>query len=159
MKSIIATMVAAFVAAKEDWTCGQVFNGSEYIALSAADKHARMLTAINCDKQIGGWHSVVTNAAILTESMDPVFKTKGDEMPPGQWWGRRDKLIHTVGPIGEVSWVSNGTHNYTGLFLGANKCFARLSQALQPNPKKKKTTPGMGLKCLRDGIDSGNMVA
>lgn len=67
-----------------------------------------MLTAINCDKTIGGWHSALTNAAILTETMEPVFKAGGDEMPPGELYGRREKYIHTVGPIGQVSWVSNG---------------------------------------------------
>jgi len=119
-----------------------------------------MMTAINCDKSIGGWHSAAVGAGVLTENMDKVFaKKSGDEMPAGDLYGIRNKLIHTVGPIGQVSWVSNGNHNYTGLFQGANKCFARMSQAKEPDSKKKFLTPGMGLKCLRDGVDSGNLVA
>lgn len=34
-----------------------------------------------------------------------------------------------------------------------------MSEAKEPNPKVKHLTPGMGFKCLRDGIDSGNFVA
>jgi len=34
-----------------------------------------------------------------------------------------------------------------------------MSLAAQPDPEVKKTTPGFGLKFLRDGVDSGNLVA
>ena len=34
-----------------------------------------------------------------------------------------------------------------------------MSLASQPDPAEKKTTPGFGLKFLRDGVDSGNFVA
>ena len=34
-----------------------------------------------------------------------------------------------------------------------------MSLAGQPDPEIKKTTPGFGLKFLRDGMDSGNFVA
>ena len=34
-----------------------------------------------------------------------------------------------------------------------------MSAAAKPNTNKKELTPGMGLKFLRDGIDSANLVA
>merc|ERR1712066_897799 len=34
-----------------------------------------------------------------------------------------------------------------------------MSLAKQPDPEVKETAPGIGLKFLRDGMDSGNMVA
>ena len=37
--------------------------------------------------------------------------------------------------------------------------FCRLSLALEPNTEKMNTAPGMGLKFLRDGVDSANLVA
>jgi len=91
--------------------------------------------------------------------MKPVFDAPGDVMPPGSVYGTRDKLIHTVGVIGQVSWVSQGNHPYTGLFKGADKCFARMSLAGEPDTKKLNTAPGMGFKCVRDGVPSGNFVA
>jgi hypothetical protein len=64
-----------------------------------------------------------------------------------------------VGSIAKVKWVSTGDHPYTGVFKGSDQAYARLSLAREPNPKKLTTTPGMGLKFLRDGVDSGDMVA
>jgi len=80
-------------------------------------------------------------------------------MPKGELYGTRSKLIHTVGSMGEVTWTSTGNHPYTGLFKGSDKCFARMSLAGEPDTKKLTTAPGMGFKCVRDGIDSGNFVA
>ena len=37
--------------------------------------------------------------------------------------------------------------------------FSRLSLALEPDTEKLNTAPGMGLKFLRDGMDSANLVA
>ena len=45
------------------------------------------------------------------------------------------------------------------LVTGAHNCVIRMSLAAQPDPEVKKTTPGFGLKFLRDGVDSGNLVA
>ena len=105
------------------------------------------------------WMSTPKVAAIFTESMVPTFLTQGDELPKGQLYGTRAKYIHTVGSVGKVKLVSTGDHPYTGIFTGADHGFARLSFAAQPDAKKLNTTPGMGLKFLRDGIDSANLVA
>jgi hypothetical protein len=105
------------------------------------------------------WMSTPQVAAIFTESMVPSFSTPGDEMPKGQLYGTRSKYIHTVGSVGKVKLVSTGNHPYTGIFKGADHGYARLSLAAQPNPKALNTGPGMGLKFLRDGIDSANLVA
>ena len=92
--------------------------------------------------------------------------------PPG-------KVIHTVGAVGRVEWKNLGGHNYSGVFNGAQhglvrwiqtfykktvealkkSFFCRLSLALEPNTEKMNTAPGMGLKFLRDGVDSANLVA
>ena len=90
-----------------------------------------------------------------------MFRAQGDEMP---WEGLvfhdyREKLIHSVGVVGTVEWKSVGSHPYTGVFKGSNNAIIRLSLAAEPDEAKIKTTPGFGLKFLRDGVDSGNMVA
>ena len=58
-----------------------------------------------------------------------------------------------------MEWKSVGSHPYTGVFTGAQNCLIRMSLASKPDPEEKKTTPGFGLKFLRDGVDSGNFVA
>ena len=85
------------------------------------------------------------------------------------------KVIHTVGAVGRVEWRDLGGHNYSGIFKGAQhglvRCTgvlfnmiqryssSRLSLALEPDTEKLTTAPGMGLKFLRDGMDSANLVA
>lgn len=98
-------------------------------------------------------------ATLLTESDAPTFNTPGDEMPKGSLYGYRSKLIHTVGAIAKVKFTSNNNHSYTGIFEGADFGYARLSAAIEPNPSVQALAPGMGLKFLRDGIDSANLVA
>jgi hypothetical protein len=80
-------------------------------------------------------------------------------MPDGAIYGTRDKLIHTVGTVAQVKLTSNGQHPFTGIFEGADHGFVRLSAAAEPDIKVKLLTPGMGLKFLRDGMDSASLVA
>ena len=79
-------------------------------------------------------------------------------MAGGAVYGTRSKYIHSVGTIAKVEWQALNK-DYDGLFQGADTCYARLSLAAQPNPKKDNIAPGVGIKCVRDGVDSGNFVA
>ena len=58
-----------------------------------------------------------------------------------------------------MEWRAVGGPPYTGVFRGAEHCVIRMSLTTEPDPRVKKTSPGFGLKCLRDGVDSGNLVA
>ena len=69
------------------------------------------------------------------------MRTEGDELPAG-----RTKLIHSVGVVGRVVWVSLPTHPYTGIFTGANHGLLRLSLATEPDPASATTIPGLALK-------------
>ena len=73
--------------------------------------------------------------------------------------GHREKFIHSVGVVATAEWRSLGSHGYTGVFTGSQHVIIRMSLASQPDPQQLKTTPGIALKFLRDGVDSGNMVA
>ena len=92
--------------------------------------------------------------------MCPSLTTPGDELPTG-----RRKLIHPVGVVGRVEWRDRGGHPYTGIFKGGAKHgIVRLGHSLVPRPGKATDTvgnprPGMGLKLLRDGRDSANVLA
>jgi len=92
--------------------------------------------------------------------MEPTFTARGDAMP-AEFWGltHRTKYIHNVGATGKVRFVSSGDHPYTGIFaFGADQGIIRLSFAVQPYADGS-IAPGMGLKFLRDGIDSANLVS
>jgi hypothetical protein len=73
--------------------------------------------------------------------------------------GPRAKLIHSQGVVAKVKLdVTNGDSPFTGLFKsGADYGLIRLS--LAGKASTTHMTPGFGLKFLRDGIDSANLVA
>jgi hypothetical protein len=101
-----------------------------------------------------GWPSQV---AIFQESVKTSFENVADVMPPG-----RTKYIHAVGAVATVAFVSSGVpHAYTGLFAsGAQHGLLRLSTATAVDGGSGSyITPGLGLKLLRDGVPSGNLVA
>jgi len=136
---------------------------ADYLGLSAADKAAKILENVMEDTTSADWYSPLQiPAGILSERMCPTFTTAGDEMP----WekglvfnGHREKFIHSVGVVASAEWRSVGDHGYTGVFTGSQHVIIRMSLASQPDPQQLKTTPGIALKFLRDGVASGNMVA
>lgn len=99
----------------------------------------------------------------MVEAMDPTFSHPGDAMPTSIL-GTRGKYIHTVGAVGKCKFRPTGNSPYTGIFKGADFGFIRLSAAEKPSfdnflMKGKPLAPGMGLKFLRSGKDSANLVA
>ena len=100
-------------------------------------------------------HIVQNMAGLLTESMAPVFTATGDTLVDG-----RTKYIHRVGVVGRVQFVpvSDGMRKYTGCFDGVRYGLIRFSSATEPT-KNVPLTPELGLKFLRDGRDSANLVS
>merc|ERR1712038_1171499 len=140
----------------------QEVSSPEYIALTAAEKSEIIWNNVMEDLTPADWFGVLELPGIFTESMCPTIRAPGDELP----WeegiisdGTRFKYIHTVGAVGQVQWVDRGGHSYSGLFTGATKGVVRFSLAKEPSPPSLNTAPGMGLKFLRDGVDSANLVA
>jgi len=54
--------------------------------------------------------------------------------------------------------VDAGSTVFTGIFEGAKEGLIRLSSAVAPS-SSQALAPGMGLKFLRDGMDSANLVS
>jgi len=98
-------------------------------------------------------------AGIFAETMAPSFNSKGDTMPTTLGI-TRVKWIHAVGTHAKVKFISSGNHPYTGIFKGADHGVIRLSSAAQPAADNSQPlAPGMGLKFLRSGRDSANLVS
>lgn len=124
-----------------------------YEDLSAVEKKGLLLDAIYSDTTMGHYPFVPrVFTGMFTESMWNTFE--GSDVMPVQ----RKKYIHSVGWTGPVRFESNGGHEYTGLFQGAEHGIIRFSAATQFG-LTGKITPGFGLKLLRDGQPSGNLVA
>jgi len=131
-----------------------------YLSLSAAEKADRLWSNCLDDSTSTPWFSSLDQGVkLIAEPMCPVFRTPGDELPEQGDGTTRAKVIHTVGAVGRVEWKDLGGHNYSGVFNGAQHGLVRLSLALEPDTEELNTAPGMGLKFLRDGVDSANLVA
>lgn len=137
------------------------YSSDGYLGLSATDKLSYLWSEITHDSTPSSYPSSAAFAGFFAESMEPTFSTKGDAMAPGSLYGHRTKYIHCVGGVAIVSFNSNGWHHpFTGLFKGANHGILRLSSATKPElGTDSPLFPSIGLKFLRDGIDSANLVA
>jgi len=119
------------------------------------------------------WNNIIHNTTslgfytgapleLILRGLSHTFDHESDTLPEG-----RKKLIHTVGNVGKVSFVPSGPKNdYTGIFRGAAFGYLRLSIAKDtttsdPSPQAAlgNFLPGMGLKFLRTGLKSSNLVA
>merc|ERR1711973_594481 len=128
---ITALLLFSHCKAQDDTT------SPEYIAKSAAEKSSIIMANIMEDTTGDDWYGIL-------------------EMGGN---GIREKYIHTVGTVAQVEWKDLGGHSYSGIFKGATNGYVRLSLAKEPVTTVQETAPGMGLKFLRDGIDSANLVA
>jgi hypothetical protein len=152
-KTFSTTLLTASVFAAEKT------NGKDYLEKSATEKSDIIWANINEDNKSAQWISSVKMPGLFTESMDPSFDQEGDEISKGALYGYRSKYIHTVGALGKTEWKSVGYHPYTGIFAGATTGYTRMSFAKEPSSKSLNTAPGIGVKFLRDGMDSANFVA
>eukprot|EP00356_Strombidium_inclinatum_P006981 CAMPEP_0170509566 /NCGR_PEP_ID=MMETSP0208-20121228/65284_1 /TAXON_ID=197538 /ORGANISM="Strombidium inclinatum, Strain S3" /LENGTH=416 /DNA_ID=CAMNT_0010792937 /DNA_START=131 /DNA_END=1382 /DNA_ORIENTATION=+ len=135
-------------------TPNSYFSSDDYLALYAENKMSKLWPMMSADDM--GKFPIV--AGIFTEDMGPSFGTNGDAMPKGKMFGTRTKYIHSVGAVGKVKFVAEPDTPFTGLFQGSDFGIIRLSSATKPT-KKQPLAPGLALKLLRDGVDSGNLVA
>merc|ERR1712045_1062801 len=158
MNSLVATvcLLASLTNAFQE------VSSPEDIALTAAQKSEIIWSNVLEDLTPADWFGLLDLPGIFTESMCPTLRAPGDELP----WeegiiqdGTRYKYIHTVGAVGQVEWRNLGGHSFSGIFTGATKGVVRFSLAKELLPPGLNTAPGMGLKFLRDGVDSANLVA
>jgi hypothetical protein len=133
---------------------GSTFNGTSYISQTRQQKSDMIWSEVTENTKSSGWHL----AGMLIVDENPVFDTPGDELEC-KWNGCRNKTIHAQGSVAKVQWKSVGDHPYTGIFKGADTGFTRWGSANPQNVDSPSMTPGMGVKFLRDGVDSGNFVA
>lgn len=88
------------------------------------------------------------------QDMNLSFDTVSDTMPSG-----RIKRTHPVGTTTLMELIPQADSPYTGVFQGCKHVVMRISEFATTVPEQPHTTPGHGVKCLRDGMASGNWFA
>lgn len=72
---------------------------------------------------------------------------------PAKW----EKAIHAHGSVAKIKWIAESECPFTGLFQGAE--YGLLRASLAEDPARGNFSPGLGIKLLVDGQDSGNFSA
>jgi len=134
------------------------FSGPTYQAESANEKRDDINTVVRQDPTTGKWFSF-EEVELFLEPMNLTFDAVGDDMPY-QFLGlqRRPKLIHSVGVIAQATWTALHS-SFTGVLgAGCKDVVLRFSLAREP-VSGTPYTPGISVKCLRDGVMSANIFA
>jgi hypothetical protein len=114
---------------------------------SARTKRDEIWNNIIFNQRSGTWGSVL---GLFLMSVKTSFDNYWEIMPAG-----REKLIHGVGWVSQMTFKPAGTSPYTGIFAsGSDYGLIRCSSA-QP-ASKTDFTPGCAVKFFRDGVVSGN---
>jgi len=95
MKSFVCAVLAGVISAKI-----RPVDTAEYKNKSADAKNANIWYNVTTNTKSQDWYSAAQMAGLFTEYEDPTFTAMGDQMPAGQVYGIRDKLIHSVGTLG-----------------------------------------------------------
>jgi len=137
------------------------FSSQTYNNLTAEQKMTSLWQKIIENYTPYGWYFALNLAVkIFWENMNPTFDHFSDVFPSG-----RDKVIHSVGTVTRAKFIAEPDTPYTGIFKGASHVLLRLSAASKPDSSKSSAEgalnnfkPGFGLKMLRKGVPSANLV-
>lgn len=106
------------------------------------------------ERRINRWFDGADMMELFTQDMNLSFDHTGDTMPDG-----RTKMTHPRGVTFKVAFRPTATSPYTGIFRGAKHGIMRISETVRTNPEVPQTSPGFGVKFLRDGMDSADTVS
>ena len=105
------------------------------------------------DTSINRWFEGEDLLPLFEQDMNLSFDHTGDTMPDN-----RTKMTHPRGVTFKVALKPTRRHRYTGIFKGAKNGIMRISETTRTDPIKPQTSPGFGIKFLRDGMDSADTV-
>ena len=133
-----------------------ILKGKEYLALSRQQKAEIIWDKVLEDPEPGQWHAEER----FSHKWQNGIEMEGDEFDCFLYANCVHKrAVHAIGNVGKVIWKDLGGHPYTGMFKGGDTGFVRFSTAEPPDIITPRMCPAMGAKFLRDGMDSGNMLA
>ena len=129
------------------------FDTAEYNAQSAFCKLEQIWAKIKENDQIERWFVGPEFNELFDQDMNLTYDSVTDTMPIN-----RVKRTHPRGVSTRVQFIAAPDTPYTGVFRGADFGIMRISETTMTTPEVPKTAPGYGLKLLRDGMTSANML-
>jgi len=129
-------------------------NTKEYQALSAECKMELIWQKVLQDGSAQRFFVGPEMSTLFSQDMNLTYDFVSDTMPIG-----RKKVTHPVGVTSKVEFIPHPDTPYTGIFKGCKNAIMRISDTTKSTPEIPKTVPGFGVKFLRDGMSSANMLA
>ena len=129
-------------------------NSPEYLAQSASCKKRQIWQKVTEDTHTNKWFDGPELLPLFLQDMNLSFDHKGDTMPDN-----RIKMTHPRGVVMKVAFRPTRDSPYTGIFRGAKHGILRVSDVVRTVKEVNETSPGFGIKFLRDGMDSADGVA
>ena len=126
----------------------------EYQALSAKCKEELIWRLTLQDPRREGFFRGYEFEGLFNQDMNLTYDAVTDTMPVG-----RIKKTHPVGTTAKIEWIAKYDQPYTGMFKGTKHAIMRISDTTFTTPSVTKTVPGFGVKLLRDGMSSANILA
>ena len=130
------------------------FDTPDYQALPALCKTEMIWRKVLQDDLRERFYTGDEFQSLFDQDMNLSYDTLTDSMPVN-----RVKVTHPVGVTSKIEYISHPDSPYTGLFRGAKHGIMRISDTTKTVPHVAKTSPGFGIKFLRDGMASGNSLA
>ena len=87
-------------------------------------------------------------------NINVIYDTVSDTMPE-----KYKRKLFPRGVTSKVEFIAAEDTPYTGCFKGWEYGALRIAEFVQTTPENPKTAPGLEVKCLRDGMSSGNILA
>jgi len=162
---VCAVALMALVQSENSTATGNVtcVDCPQYVALSAKDKAQVMLekmrgSAYSKENFPNKWVASLPGRKELFKTYYNRTINQSFDRLSDEYMAEHSKVIHTHGTVAQVKFTANvHTLPVSGLFKGADYGFIRLSSVR--DPFKGVMSPGIGLKLLRDGTYSGNLLA
>ena len=125
----------------------------KYQALPAACKKEIIWDRINSHKSPQRFFTGKDLQQYFDEDINVEYDTISDTLPVG-----RIKRLFPRGVVTLMEYVPAYGHDYTGIFRGAKHAVQRVCEFSMTTPEVPKSSPGLEIKFLRDGMSSANMV-
>ena len=123
----------------------------KYQALSARCKQDIIWERITRDRTVQRFFTGNDMQSFFDEDINVDYDTVSDTRPIA-----RVKKIFPRGVVTMAEFVPAYGHDYTGVFRGSKNVVQRICESTMTTPEVPKTTPGLELKFLRDGMSSAN---
>ena len=130
----------------------QIYLDTEkYQALSARCKQDIIWERITRERTVQRFFTGNDMQSFFDEDINVDYDTVSDTSPIG-----RVKKLFPRGVVTMAEFVPAYGHDYTGVFRGSKNVVQRICESTMTTPEVPKTTPGLELKFLRDGMSSAN---